>query len=115
MNQFRPEPDAHPVIALYAQIAEQAARLLRSAQQSQWDEFALQEQQFSQLVQSLNNYPEDPQTLTESEILLRTVYLRQIMNDNDQTHQLVKLRTDELERALVLQNNADRLEKGYGE
>ncbi|HEX4844321.1 MAG TPA: hypothetical protein VFV57_11665 [Limnobacter sp.] len=114
MSKFRTEPDNSPSVELYAAIAEMSARLLKSAQQGLWDEFAEGEAELARLVQVLNSMPEDTETMTEADVLLRTVYLRQIMDDNNKTHLLVLERTQMLERALTLQSNNDKLERGYG-
>ncbi|HEX4879588.1 MAG TPA: hypothetical protein VFV39_07070 [Limnobacter sp.] len=114
MSKFRTEPDTSPAVELYAAIAEMSARLLKNAQQGLWEQFAEGEVELARLVQVLNSMPEDPQALSEADVLLRTVYLRQIMDDNNKTHVLVLERTQMLERALTLQSNNDKLERGYG-
>lgn len=115
MSKFRTEPGNCPSVELYAAIAEMSALLLKSAQQGLWEQFADKEAELARLVQVLNCIPEEAGIMSEADVLLRTVYLRQIMDDNNKTHLLVIERTRLLERALTVQSNSDKLERGYGE
>ncbi|WP_370264077.1 hypothetical protein [Limnobacter sp.] len=114
MAQFRTEPQSSLCVGLYASIAEQSARVLKCAQQSQWEQFVVEESELARLIGALDGIDEALDALSEGDVLLRTVYLRQIMDDNAKTHLLVLERTQELERSLTLQSNSQKLERGYG-
>ncbi len=101
------------VIALYARLAEASAALLALAQQDRWDEFAPAETDMNELIRQLHKLDDQNAELDETGILLRTVYLKQVMADNDKTRHLVIQRSQDIQRFLVKKANSNRLDRGY--
>lgn len=102
------------MIDLYAQIAEKSANLLQLAEQENWEEFPKAEAEMNGLVRQLAGFPQAPDGLEEHEILLHTVYLRQIMADNEKTASLVQQRTREVETFLKNSSKRQQISQGYG-
>ena len=101
------------IIALYARLAEASAALLALAQQDRWDEFAPAETGMNELIRQLHKLDDQNAELDETGVLLRTVYLKQVMADNDKTRHLVVQRAQDIQRFLVKKANTDRLGRGY--
>lgn len=114
MNYFDQASDVSPATRLYAQIAEKSALLLQLAQQERWDEFPKGESELNHLVCQLDSLANNDASLSEADKLLHTVYIRQVMLDNEKTSQLVKDRTRYLENALKVSARKQMLDEGYG-
>jgi hypothetical protein len=114
MNYFNQPSDVSPATRLYSQIAEKSALLLQLAQQERWEEFPSAESELNHLVCQLEKFDTDEASLSEADRLLHTVYIRQIMLDNEKTSLLVKERTSYLENALKVSARKQKLDEGYG-
>jgi hypothetical protein len=107
-------PDASSrIVALYARLAESSAALLGLARQERWDEFAPAETAMNELVRQLHALDDQHAELDETGLLLRTVYLKQVMADNEKTKQLVVQRAQDIQQFLVKKANTNRLDRGY--
>lgn len=104
---------AHPdALWYYESISAASGRMLRAAQEGDWDELVEQEKACARLIEALRASGTE-RHLSEDSLKRKGVILRKVLADDAEIRRLVEPRLNRLEQLLHSSANARRLGDTY--